>query len=100
MHVYIEFDYTDYTRCLAVSILTAFKIKKTQWKVCTIGEKIDQHLHMLRPRQSKLSSLLLVFQGNIEVKQCICIGMRDITQFLNRRDTAKLLIYRCPTLTN
>ena len=34
----------------------------------------------------------LVFLGNIEVKQCICIGMRDLTPFLNRRDTAKLLI--------
>ena len=25
--MYIEFDNTDYTRCLAVSILTAFKIQ-------------------------------------------------------------------------
>ena len=27
--MYIEFDDTDYTRCLAVSILTAFKIQKS-----------------------------------------------------------------------
>ena len=25
----IEFDYTDYTRCLAVSIMTAFKIQNS-----------------------------------------------------------------------
>ena len=34
------------------------------------------------------------------MKQCICIGMRALTPFLNRRDTAKLLIYRYPTFAN
>ena len=34
------------------------------------------------------------------MKQCICIVTRDLTQFLNRRDTAKLLIYLCLTFTN
>ena len=29
LYMYKEFDYTDYTRCLAVSILTAFKIKNS-----------------------------------------------------------------------
>ena len=57
--MYIEFDYTDYTRRLAVSITTAFKIQNSvSVENVSIGEKIDQHLRMLRPRQSKLSSLL------------------------------------------
>ena len=34
------------------------------------------------------------------MKQCICIGMRDLTPFFNRRDTTKLLLNQCPTLTN
>ena len=42
----------------------------------------------------------VVFKGNIEVKQCICIGMRDLTSFLKRRNTAKQLIHRCSTFTN
>ena len=29
LYMYIEFDNTNYTRCLAVSILTAFKIQKS-----------------------------------------------------------------------
>ena len=29
VYVCIEFDYTDYTRCLAVSVLTAFKIQNS-----------------------------------------------------------------------
>ena len=29
------------------------------------------------------------------MKQCIRIGMRELTPFLNRSDTAKLLINRC-----
>ena len=44
LYMCIEFDNTDYTGCLAVSILTAFKIQKSVSLACTIGEKIDQHL--------------------------------------------------------
>ena len=33
----IEFDYTDYTRCLAVSIMTAFKHVKIQNSVSVEG---------------------------------------------------------------
>ena len=94
VYVYIEFDYTDYTRCLAVFFLFWMPSKfKTlfHWKVCTIGEKIDQHLR----KWINLNSLLW-----FEVKQCICIGKRNLTPFLKRRDTAKLLIYRYPTFTN
>ena len=64
----IEFDYTDYTRCIAVSIMTAFKIQNSASVEGMHNriKKIDQYLRMLRPRQSKLSSLLWFSKGTLK----------------------------------
>ena len=83
-------------RCLAVSILTAFKIQKSVSLEGMQNWRKDSSAFA----QMKTETSKSWFEGNIEVKQCICIGMRDLTHIFEQRDTAKLLINRCPTLTN
>ena len=93
LYLYIEFDNTDYTRCSDCL---------QNSKVCFTGRyaQSGNRLISVYANEDRDRVNLIVCLGNIEVKQCICIAKRDLTPVLNRRDTAKLLINRCPTFTN